>query len=155
MTDIHHSSLFINHYYSNPQSPIPNRSFALIVILLALAAGCEKSQDAQVVGIVTVDGVPLRLGTVTFHPASGGAVAYAQIDKNGRYCVRTGTKNGLAVGEYMVTVVATTEPKPVDRGMDVAGDLITPARYANPQRSGLRVKVERGVNHVDLPLRSK
>jgi hypothetical protein len=120
---------------------------------LLLLAGCGSSHDASITGHVTLDGSPLTSGTVTFHPAAGGAIAYGQIDSQGNYAVKTGRESGLTPGSYVVTVVATGEPS---KGMDESpGELLTPARYGSVEESDLKFEVKAGENTIDIPLTSQ
>ena len=68
------------------------RSFAMLVIglcLLAPAGGCGGPATATVGGEVTVGGVLLEKGVISFVPAEGeGAPATANV-VNGRYEIRT------------------------------------------------------------------
>ena len=94
----------------------------------------------------------MRTGTVAFHPAKGGATAYASIGDDGSYSLRTGADKGLAAGEYVATVVAMTGPPPGSKNMMDFGTRITPARYANPKQSDLHFTIVPGGNHIDIPL---
>ena len=119
---------------------------------LALAVGCGV-HDSSVYGTVTLDGKPLETGTVTFHPAGDGAVAYGRIGADGSYRLHTGAEQGLAPGEYVVTVVATAAPP--DPHSEVVGKLLTPARYGNLDQTDLHFTIEPGKNQIDLALRTK
>ncbi len=78
----------------------------LLLIGIAVLTGCGGGFDSAVHGVVTLDGKVVPRGTVTFHPVSGGPVAYAMISDDGSYAVRTGREKGLPAGEYQVTVTA-------------------------------------------------
>lgn len=123
-----------------------------VCCLILVIAGCGRGHGGAVSGRVTLDGKPLDTGTVTFHPTGGGPTAYGGIHPNGTYRVKTGTQQGLPPGEYRVTVLAATEP-PTD-GPSVPGQMITPARYADPNQSGFQFTVARGSNQIDLELNS-
>jgi hypothetical protein len=126
-----------------------------IFLVAILLSGCGKGHHASVSGIVTLDGAPLRLGTVSFYPEHGGAVAYGSIGKDGHYRVRTGTDDGLTVGDYLVTVVAMTPPRePKYPTENPLGTLITPAHYGKREQSNLKFTVVAGSNPIDIALRS-
>jgi hypothetical protein len=129
-------------------SSFPAYHLSWILLLSLLACGCGGKLPGRISGAVTLDDAPLHTGTVVFHPASGGANAYGTIDKKGNYSVSTGTDQGLVLGEYAVTVVATTGPPP-------EGKLLIPARYGNAQKSGLRFTVNSGSNQFNIPLVSR
>jgi hypothetical protein len=129
--------------------------------LLALAAcaftGCGGPFDAAVSGVVTLDGVAVPGGTVTFNPVQGGPAAYARIDEDGAYTVQTGSEAGLPSGEYQVTVSANEPPttEQISRGgPPPSGKPITPLWYRLKDTSGLRFTVQPGNNEFDLKLTS-
>ena len=124
----------------------------LLAGALTLAAGCG-AHDSSVYGTVTLDGKPLESGTVSFHPVGEGAAAYGRIGADGSYRLHTGAEQGLAAGEYVVTVVATAPPP--NPHSEVVGKLLTPARYGSFDQTDLRFTVEPGRNKIDLPLRTK
>jgi len=119
-------------------------------LLLFLLAGCGAHESA-VTGKVTIDGAPFTSGTVAFYPAAGGAAAYGSIQSDGAYTLETGTSGGLAAGDYVATVVATTPPQP---GFPF-GKMLAPVRYNNVKTSDLKFTVKVGSNKIDLPLQSK
>jgi hypothetical protein len=128
---------------------------AIVVTLFTL--GCSPNA-AQVSGTVTLDGSPLTTGTgtVTFHPASGqGAIAYGQIDAQGRYKLSTGTNAGLTPGSYVATVVASEPIPATSPNEEIQFKSITPEKYGSTELSDLRVEVQRGANDVPLVLKSK
>jgi hypothetical protein len=120
-----------------------------------LLAGCGGVYDATVSGTVTLDGSAVPRGTVSFHPTSAGPAAYARIEDDGSYSVRTGREEGLPPGEYLVTVISS-EPPTVSQtavgGPPPAGKPITPLWYRTTDTSGLRFTVEPGHNEINLEL---
>lgn len=121
-------------------------------------AGCGGPYDATLIGKVTLDGNGLPRGTVAFHPVSGGPAAYARIEEDGTYLVRTGREEGLPAGEYDVTVTAN-EPSAVTQtasgGPPPPGKPITPEWYRSKETSGLRYTVEQGRNEINIDLTSE
>src|SRR5262249_47603539 len=105
----------------------PRRVRVLALVLagawLALgSAGCGDpsgvGRTVPVAGKVTVDGRPVKAGTVSFRPdkSKGNTNAhepYGEIDSEGNYTLFTGTKKGAPVGWYRVAVMAA---EPVDVG---------------------------------------
>lgn len=134
--------------WTNPAVP-----WALLVAgTLTLAVGCG-THESSVFGTVTLDGKRLTTGTVTFHPTGEGAVAYGRIGADGSYRLHTGAEQGLAAGEYIVTVVATAPPP--DPQSEVVGKLLTPARYGTLDQTDLRFTIEPGKKQIDLALQTK
>jgi len=141
-----------------PEQQLPFRltksvSLLCLGLFLALSLGCGK-HESSITGTVTLDGAPLSRGTVTFHPKTEGAAAYARIDAEGNYTVKTGDQEGLKPGKYVATVVATAPPGPGESETAV-GKLLIPARYGTVEQSGLEYTITRGTNEIDLNLKSK
>jgi hypothetical protein len=123
------------------------RIFAYLWFLALLPLGCGQSGSplAPVQGRVFYRGQPLLGGTVVFTPdaerGGRGPQAWAEIDAQGNYTLRTEGKNGAVPGWHLVTIAAPGQ-----------GDEL-PARYRDPERSGQRVEVKRdGANRCDLHL---
>lgn len=129
------------------------------LLLLAVAAltpaACGGSGLAGVSGTVTYRGKPVPKGTVTFVSTTPGARnATGEIQEDGSYTLHTEQPgDGAAPGEYRVTLYAHDEPvldytprKPVPP------KLLVPAKYENPETSGLKATVKGGSNTVNLDL---
>lgn len=122
---------------------------------LLFLVGCG-GKPASVSGIATLDGNPLERGMVGFAPASGGIKATGKILSDGSYTLSTNKESGLEPGEYEMTVVSR-EPsiENPQGGPPMPGAFITPRRYAIAKTSGLRIKVKRGSNTINLELFSE
>lgn len=121
-----------------------------LFLLFLLLAGCSGDWG-QVEGNATIDGRPLETGNVAFHPVAGGPTAYGSIVADGRFKLATGDRAGLKSGEYVVTVSSLTIP---EDGKGQTAKLLTPAQYARPETSPLRVTIRPGANAIALPLKS-
>jgi hypothetical protein len=135
-------------------------SFVIGMLAIPVFVGCGNGL-ASVEGTVTLDGQavsggPQIYGTVSFsREAGGGAPAIARIDEHGHYSMRTGGKEGIEPGTYLVGIaVKKVTPPGTPDGMPQA-TLITPPRYASVTQSGLREVVEAGNNTIDFALSSK
>lgn len=138
-------------------APLKWLAMPLSWIVLSLV-GCGGTYSSTVSGLVSLDGANLTVGTVTYHPVTGGAASYAQIHGDGSYEIRTGRDAGLKPGEYDVTVLALEPPAdlhPQGGGPPAPGKPITPSRYGAKQTSGLRVTVEPRDNTINLELTSQ
>jgi len=130
----------------------------LTVMTALLALGC--SRQAEVGGVVTLDGRPLATGVVTFTPASAGPSGYATVGRDGTYTVQMGASAGLPPGDYVVTVAANGPPSadsqpgpgPLSDGIR---PLVTPQRYADPAQSPLRATLKSGTQELRLVLTSE
>jgi hypothetical protein len=130
----------------------------LLCLALVTWAGCGSGLSS-VSGQLTLDGQPLARSeqvqiTIMFYPESGsGAPAAGIVDESGRYRLSTGRQDGIAPGEYVVTLAAV-EVKPSAPGRPANKRVITPLRYTNPKLSDLRAAVQPGRNTLDFDLRS-
>jgi len=137
-----------------------SRRMALVLLLAALTApGCGKGRPANTVaGKVYVGGKEARGGTVAFLDAEGNVVR-AAIGENGNYRVA-----GLAPGAAKVGVVGHARVPagfrlqdgpnpgaPAPRPEPEDGPVI-PARYKNPDKSGLTYEVRAGEQEHDIKL---
>jgi hypothetical protein len=123
-------------------------------LALLMASGCGGPYDSAVTGVVTLNSVPLTTGVVSFAPQGPGAMANGRIRPDGTYELWTGREEGLASGQYVVSVIATesTGDRGKDGGPPPMGKLITPPWYQNPDTSGLTFTVAPGDNEINLPL---
>jgi hypothetical protein len=130
-----------------------------VIALSAVLTGCGGSNnEATVQGLVTLDGVPVSAGSISFVPSGGGTQAYAMSDDSGNYEAYTGREPGLKPGPYRVTVVARQRPttnQTETGGPAPAGASITPRWYASPETSGLTFDVKPGSNDINLELSSQ
>jgi hypothetical protein len=104
----------------------------------------KEPEGAQVTGKVTYKGAELTEGTVVFHPEEGKPFS-ASVRVDGRYRVK-----GLEPGKYRVTFVQPKVPSDPD-----VKPVPVPARFANPETSGLTFAVREGLNRFDLELVGK
>ena len=133
-------------------SIVSNKHIALLVLLTGILQGCGDARDARVPvsGIVTVDGEPLKHGSITFLPvktpgtttrAGGGSLT------DGRFSISSYTPNdGLLQGKYQVMVYGT-EPMG-----ETAQRWHAPMKYANVRTSGLAVEVTKGMEELKFDL---
>jgi hypothetical protein len=131
---------------------------AMLAGVTSLIAGCGGPYDADASGVVTLDGTVVPRGTVSFTRVGGGPAAYAVIQDDGAYRVRTGREFGLPAGEYQVTVIANEPPateKSASGGPPPGGKAITPAWYRTNETSGLKYSVSPGGNEINLELTTK
>jgi len=116
--------------------------------LAVAAAGCgDRSgvgKTVPVVGKVTVDGQPVKAGTVSFRPdkSKGNESVhepFGEIDAEGNYKLFTGSKEGAPPGWYRVAVMAG-EPVEVGNLTGEARWFANP-KYASTDTSELAVEV--------------
>jgi hypothetical protein len=78
----------------------------VLTLFMLLAIGCGKTMQ-KAGGKVSVDGVPVKDGAVTFYPIGGGRTASASILPDGTFTLSyEKLDDGLPPGDYKVTIVA-------------------------------------------------
>lgn len=139
--------------------PFPGRLRAWVVaLLLGLAVGggggCSSGKRVRlypVRGQVLYQGRPVDRAMVTLHPLGeypeGLPKPIAYTDAEGRFRMTTEQPgDGVAAGEYAVTVEQRERTR---TGVEkVGGRNLLPARYARPESSDLRCRVEKGQNEL-------
>lgn len=121
----------------------------LILSLLTGLVGCGDGRPTRVPvsGKVTIDGKPLKVGSVKFFPAEGGRQAGAGLSEEGRYSVVMYEKNdGLPVGEYNVTITST---EPVS---DTKIRWLIPKRFSERKTSKLKIEISEETDSLDFDL---
>ncbi len=127
------------------------RFFALAFLIGSIVpVGCSGNWGT-VSGTVTLDGTPLREGTITFHPQGEGPTAYGKV-RDGSFTIRTGQKEGLLPGKYKVTIAHMTIP---ESGSSEKAKFLTPERYSRPETSGLEADVNSGDNNLKFEMTTK
>ncbi|MEQ8208948.1 MAG: hypothetical protein RH917_03880 [Lacipirellulaceae bacterium] len=125
----------------------------LVVCLFAMAAllqaGCNDL-PATVSGVVSVGGNPIPDGKIGFYPVAGGPPAVSNIGPDGKYEVRTASRDGLATGEYLVSV--TSYDQEITMGMSQQEALShsrVAYKYTSRKTTDLKANIVDGEN--DLP----
>lgn len=129
---------------------------AVAAAVLMWTVGCGGG-GARVSGRVTLDGRALETGSVQFHPAAGGPVAYGSIGPQGRFTLAVGASAGaVPSGRYVATVVAVAPASAA--ASDDAESVpvpITPTRYGDVATSGLAFDLAAGRNEITIELSSE
>ncbi|MCF0233407.1 MAG: carboxypeptidase regulatory-like domain-containing protein [Thermoguttaceae bacterium] len=141
-----------------------------VLALLAVVPACGKSalKTESVVGVVTLDGSPLENATIKFTPVveGQGDPAYARTDASGAYQLQTTLGKvgaGTTPGKYAVTIdcyeevetgrmILNAEDQEVPETEERS---LLPARYSNPEASGLEAEVVKGKNTFNFDLTSE
>lgn len=147
---------------------------AAIVLGGACNRGASKPKTYPVTGTVSLNGQPVPGATVNFTPKeqappgqSGPQAASAVTDEQGKYQIGTFAKgDGALPGEYLVSVTKYEGGAPAAGGSGSEEEYrpplpgeeapvpknVLPPQYANPNTSGLSVKVEAKANTYDITL---
>ncbi|TWT48293.1 hypothetical protein Pla111_00550 [Botrimarina hoheduenensis] len=128
--------------------------FLLTAILLV---GCDRGPAmGSVSGTVTLDGEPLKFGSVMFQNVAGGQPSRAQIQPDGRFVLSTfSPEDGAVVGSYRVRVMCYSSQDPAvgPTAGDSLGNLLIPERYTSFGASGLSYEIKEGDNSpIDIEL---
>jgi hypothetical protein len=142
----------------------PGRLAAALLAQAALsAASCGSGAPDRLAvyparGQVFVSGQPAANAEVFFHPASfthpHTGCPQAEVDGDGWYTLSTyNDKDGAPAGEYAVTVVWPTGPKPPDEGplstqSPPPKDRLN-GRFADPKTTPLRRTVKKGGGEIE------
>jgi hypothetical protein len=114
---------------------------------------------AEVTGVVTLDGKPLRGAVVTYHPVVDGpeGLPYSQgtTDETGRYALQTPEgKPGAVVGKCRAIVNWPMPERRDDKGPPPPPGPLIPIQYTVVMETPLIVEVkEGGPQTIDLPLK--
>jgi hypothetical protein len=131
---------------------------ALVAVATMLAVpGCGRSHPkvVPVKGVVKFDGKPLAGGLIATVPQAGRG-AKATIESDGSFELGTySAHDGAIPGTHNAAVVAR-EPSTGSGPEAPLGKLLIPAKYTDPQTSGLTIEVKAGEeNDPVLDLSSK
>jgi hypothetical protein len=129
----------------------------VLIVAAAWCNGCGPADEFQHVGVagkVTVDGKPLKVGTITFVPLASGPAAHGTIAE-GSYTIARAL--GPGPGSYRVEI---SNIQPTGRRIpdsEYPGKTVEETRNAMPGRynlnSTLRVDVKGGTDQTfDFPL---
>ncbi|MEX1229521.1 MAG: carboxypeptidase-like regulatory domain-containing protein [Planctomycetaceae bacterium] len=111
--------------------------------------GSDAPELAPVKGTVNYQGKPVENASVTFTPAKG-TPASGQTNAEGVFTLTSLGRDGAAVGENVVTITKMEgEAGAVSNaGRDAPPQIpqvsLVPAKYAHPEKSGLKETVEAG-----------
>lgn len=155
------------------------KSIAGLLVVLTLLVGCGREMQ-KAIGKVSVDGVPVKDGAVTFYPEAGGRPASASIRPDGTFSLSyEKLDDGLPPGDYKVTIVADiwkeTNKKEMeamkaaaakqgaieDSSMTAGGQLIhvVPPKYNTVETTPLRESVKKANSptefNYDIPSKEK
>ncbi|MBN9520968.1 hypothetical protein J0H58_21010 [bacterium] len=137
-----------------------------LVPVLVLLAGCSGGPKlAKVTGTVTLDDKPLPRGTLTFEMPGQRPATATIVDGKITEATTFAPGDGVPVGKHKVAVSATIDPGPAisanpgdasrpSGGNYMGGKSLIPARYNNPETSGLTADVGPGGTALKFELKS-
>ena len=107
------------------------RSAVVVGLILALSPAISHAADAQVSGMVALDGRPLAKGRILFHGKNGQFVGSRV--KDGKFAI-----DSMPSGARVVTIEGEGVPK----------------KYADEETSALKVAINGGENEFDFKLQA-
>jgi len=135
--------------------------WGVVLLAAAVISGCDRSglDLADVEGVVTLDGAPVKEAGVMFMPvdSSLGPPATGVTDGEGKFTLTTANQPGAVIGEHRVAISKSEAVViPQRRGLPLykTKDYI-PAKYGSVETSGLTATVEDDDNSVPFQLSSK
>jgi hypothetical protein len=123
----------------------PLLSFVITGVALS-GAGCAQDLNGKVTGRVTHKGKPVANAIVMFLPQSGVGAGGATTDDGTYELTSKALGDGARIGACKVAVLAAD---PVNRPLGI------PAKYTDPERSGLTADVQKGSNVFDFDIPEK
>jgi len=145
-------------------------SRGILALLLVILAGCSSSDKSKAgrpktvpsSGVVTLDGEPLGGAQIVLVPEGGQHSASAMSNEDGTFELMTFNPDpGVVPGSYKVMITKSMTPAPFegpDGLVSLPGKLLTPKKYADPNKSGLSAQIpddERGQRALLFELKSK
>ncbi|MDR1384981.1 MAG: hypothetical protein LBJ67_14195 [Planctomycetaceae bacterium] len=146
--------------------------FSLCLTTSFFVSGCsDKPVLGKIEGTVTYDGKPLEKGTIIF--AVPGTREATGVIENGKI-INVATFNdgdGVPIGEASVAIIALKEVKSLPapktstlesetspgQSIATAGmsgqEFSIPVKYVNPETSGLKATIQKGVNQIQFDLK--
>ncbi|WP_439629396.1 carboxypeptidase-like regulatory domain-containing protein [Gemmata sp.] len=125
---------------------MPPLSRLLFAGLILSALGCAQDVNGTVTGRVTHKGKPVANAIVMFVPQSGVAAGGAT-NQDGTYELTSrALGDGARIGPCKVAVLAAD---PLNKPLAI------PAKYTDPEQSGLAADVRRGPNVFDFDIPEK
>ncbi len=153
--------------------------YSYVAVLTVLAASCwgcgggvaDRPKVARVSGTVTYQGKAVEDAVLTFSAAGAPRKATGKTDAEGKFTLTTFlTDDGAVAGDHVITITKLKGPPPPAMNVEtggaeytkamesaakpaVAADTGLPAKYADPEKSGLmRTVTLQGPNEFKIDL---
>ena len=129
-------------------------------LAMGLVAGCGGEDGptyATVTGKVTMDGEPIKVGSVIFIPSgeTKGPASSGAIKEDGTYEILGPSGKGVVTGTHKVMLVCPEEgsgPGTGENPMADVGPCVIPLKYTQESSTDITKTVEEGENTIDLVL---
>ena len=127
------------------------RALAFGVLTCCVAAGCSQGgvKKQTIEGTVSYKGVPLQSGILRF-VGTGGAFATAPIHSDGTFTI-----TDVMPGEVQVGIMEAPQSSSSSDGKGGARKRSAPlpAKYKDPERSGLKYTITEDTNTLNIELK--
>jgi hypothetical protein len=133
------------------------RSSVLVLTVLCACAGCAR--NPRIEGSVTLDGVPVDGGAISFFQGTGpGSDKGNAAIVGGKYVIEGERARNLTPGSYRVEIYwlqkANADPNSPNADKGAAVKQLIPKKYNGPD-STLTREITQGTNKLDFDLASK
>ena len=134
-------------------------SSVLILAVIAACIGCRSGNGMPVSGQVTLNGMPIPEGHISFEPTARTGTSHGALIKNGRFAIPKA--RGVPPGEYLVRIYSADEtptasltPEEAAKAVPrVSKELIPPEYNVRSSQKVLVSKV--GPNEFDFAIQVK
>lgn len=132
---------------------MPFRFLTLFLISLMICGCSGEANLPAVTGKVTIDGVPLKRGSISLRPVDPACKdePYATIEADGTFKVMTKNRPGSPKGKFAVLLTAYEDIDP--NNPSAAPKSLIPKRYAQMDKPAIHIEVPSA--NYDLSLSSK
>lgn len=145
------------------------RSITALMVLLTVLPGCQESGVplGRVSGVITVDGQPVEMATVSFYPENQGRASIGKTNEAGEYELSfSANRNGAIIGKHQVTVstefmaqesrTSTSYDDESGRQPSSGGGRseMLPLKFTSAKETVLVADVAAGHNEIDFDLDS-
>lgn len=133
----------------------------VMMLLLSLATGCGGQANGTISGTVTYQGKALPGGTVTFVPEAGAPV-HAEIQSDGSYRMSNAPLGPVKIGVQTKSAQKAPSSSSMPRNPKdfekfksamMNTESLIPAKYTDPNNSGLTYTVTKGKQQHDIELK--
>jgi hypothetical protein len=125
---------------------------AIFICLIVLGCNDGRPKRVAVSGKVTIDGQPLKIGTVQFYSQTAkGRPSMGKIESDGTFSLYTfEQKDGIPLGAFDVSV---TSKQSLSKGLaDERYMCNIPPKYEDIKTSGIVKKIEGAMNDMTIEL---
>jgi len=132
--------------------------FAGLLFCLGCSGGTDERPPIEITGTVTLDGKPLKDGSIHFTSPKTGETAYANLDGSGMYTISFPKADINSAYEVTIKppVVEEQDAMALAEKPQKKTETKIPAKYSDRTTSGLTTKIEQeGTTEANFDIKSK